>query len=164
MNLGERIDGYIPVDGVYAGWIIDLDADEQNGASSGRNIPSVGVLRKDELHLGSHSPWRWAAAISVGTNPTFEDDAANRADAYDDTLEEQSSNAYNPSDSSNASNTSNRTVEAYALTDKIQDLYGHRVCIEFARFLRPQQAFDSQEQLKDAISKDVEQTRALVSE
>ncbi|XCS44125.1 riboflavin kinase [Gardnerella piotii] len=155
VNLGERIDGYIPVDGVYAGWIIDLDADEQNGASYSRNIPSVGVLRKDELHLGSHSPWRWAAAISVGTNPTFEDDASNAsnasnsADAYDDTLEEQSSN---------------RTVEAYALTDKIQDLYGHRVCIEFARFLRPQQAFDSQEQLKDAISKDVEQTRALVAE
>ena len=155
VNLGERIDGYIPVDGVYAGWIIDLDADEQNGASYSRNIPSVGVLRKDELHLGLHSPWRWAAAISVGTNPTFEDDASNvsnasnSADAYDDTLEEQSSN---------------RTVEAYALTDKIQDLYGHRVCIEFARFLRPQQAFDSQEQLKDAISKDVEQTRALVAE
>ena len=31
-NLGSMIDGYIPVDGVYAGWLIDLGA---AGATAG---------------------------------------------------------------------------------------------------------------------------------
>lgn len=42
-NLGEPIEGYVPVDGVYAGWLIDLDDDQR----------------------------RWPAAISIGSKPTF---------------------------------------------------------------------------------------------
>lgn len=47
-NLGDAIEGYLPVDGVYAGWLTDL-------STAGDGIK----LR------------RWPAAISIGTKPTF---------------------------------------------------------------------------------------------
>ena len=135
VNLGEKIEGYVPVDGVYAGWVVDLDADNKNDVRPSKNaVPDVSVLRRDELHLGVHSPWRWPAAISIGTKPTFNKDGEEDAE---------------------------RTVEAYGLFDDWKDLYGHRVCIEFASFLRPQQAFDSVDALKDMLKANVEQVREI---
>lgn len=135
VNLGEKIEGYIPVDGVYAGWVVDLDSDNKNEMRPTKStVPDVSVLRRDELHLGVHSPWRWPAAISIGTKPTFNKDGEDEAE---------------------------RTVEAYGLFDDWKDLYGHRVCIEFASFLRPQQAFDSVDELKNMLKDNVEQVREI---
>lgn len=135
VNLGEKIEGYIPVDGVYAGWVVDLDSDNKNEMRPTKStVPDVSVLRRDELHLGVHSPWRWPAAISIGTKPTFNKDGEDEAE---------------------------RTVEAYGLFDDWKDLYGHRVCIEFASFLRPQQAFDSVDELKNMLKANVEQVRKI---
>ena len=135
VNLGEKIEGYIPVDGVYAGWVVDLDSDNKNEMRPTKStVPDVSVLRRDELHLGVHSPWRWPAAISIGTKPTFNADGEGEAE---------------------------RTVEAYGLFDDWKDLYGHRVCIEFASFLRPQQAFDSVDELKNMLKANVEQVREI---
>jgi riboflavin kinase/FMN adenylyltransferase len=48
----------IPADGVYAGWLTSLDAIGQE-AGRGRGAPGAGRAH-------------WPAAISVGTNPTFD--------------------------------------------------------------------------------------------
>ena len=48
-NLGGTVEGFMPADGVYSGWLIDCD-DEGN-----------------EIH-------RYASAISIGTKETFEDE------------------------------------------------------------------------------------------
>lgn len=57
-NLGPDSDGMIPADGVYAGWLerTDQDVDDDD-----RRLP---------------------AAISVGTNPTFDDVAMRTVEAY----------------------------------------------------------------------------------
>lgn len=135
VNLGGKVEGYVPVDGVYAGWVVDLDSDNKNDVHATKNsVPDVSVLRRDELHLGVHSPWRWPAAISIGTKPTFNQDGEEEAE---------------------------RTVEAYGLFDDWKDLYGHRVCIEFASFLRPQQTFDSVDDLKAAMNHDADGVREI---
>jgi riboflavin kinase/FMN adenylyltransferase len=67
----------IPADGVYAGWLASLDAggDETGEAGRGRERRAgVGAKRgggKDRA-LGAGDAERWPAAISVGTNPTFD--------------------------------------------------------------------------------------------
>jgi riboflavin kinase / FMN adenylyltransferase len=58
-NLSIDSEGFIPADGVYAGWLID------EGSADG-------------LRPGT----RYAAAISVGVNPTFGDVAARQVEAY----------------------------------------------------------------------------------
>jgi len=51
----------IPADGVYAGWLASLDADgHEAGRGRERGAPGAGEAQ------------RWPAAISVGTNPTFD--------------------------------------------------------------------------------------------
>ena len=57
-NLGPDSLGLIPEDGVYAGWLVRLDLPE--GAPD-RRLP---------------------AAVSVGTNPTFEGSTARVVEAY----------------------------------------------------------------------------------
>ncbi|WP_309068268.1 bifunctional riboflavin kinase/FAD synthetase [Microbacterium sp.] len=58
-NLSPEAEGYVPADGVYAGWLIE-------------HAPE-GVLR---------SGVRYPAAISVGTNPTFDDVEVPQVEAY----------------------------------------------------------------------------------
>lgn len=58
-NLSHGLDGYPPADGVYAGWLIDE-------ASASGLRPGI----------------RYAAAISVGTNPTFDDVPVRQVEAY----------------------------------------------------------------------------------
>ncbi|HEV3067729.1 MAG TPA: bifunctional riboflavin kinase/FAD synthetase [Streptosporangiaceae bacterium] len=51
----------IPADGVYAGWLASLDAGgQETGRGRERGAPGAGEAE------------RWPAAISVGTNPTFD--------------------------------------------------------------------------------------------
>lgn len=56
-NLSPTLEGFVPADGVYAGWLID----EAPGLRSGIRYP---------------------AAISVGTNPTFGDVTRRQVEAY----------------------------------------------------------------------------------
>ncbi len=58
-NLTPDLEGFVPADGVYAGWLID------QGSADGLR-PGV----------------RYPAAISVGTNPTFDDVPRRQVEAY----------------------------------------------------------------------------------
>lgn len=58
-NLSPELEGFVPADGVYGGWLID------EGSSDG-------------LRSGT----RYPAAISVGTNPTFDDVPLRQVEAY----------------------------------------------------------------------------------
>ncbi|HEX5859045.1 MAG TPA: bifunctional riboflavin kinase/FAD synthetase [Microbacterium sp.] len=58
-NLSPELEGFVPADGVYAGWLIDQGSD-------------------DGLRTGI----RYPAAISVGMNPTFDDVHARQVEAY----------------------------------------------------------------------------------
>ncbi len=58
-NLSQDLEGFVPADGVYSGWLID------EGSADG--------LR---------SGIRYPAAISVGTNPTFDDVPVRQVEAY----------------------------------------------------------------------------------
>lgn len=60
-NLGTNVTGYLPVDGVYAGWLIDLGEGYANG----------DLDERVELVRGAAGAPRWPAAISIGTKPTF---------------------------------------------------------------------------------------------
>ncbi len=59
-NLSADAEGFIPADGVYAGWLFD----------EGPVGEPVGAVT------------RYPAAISVGTNPTFDDVHARQVEAY----------------------------------------------------------------------------------
>jgi riboflavin kinase / FMN adenylyltransferase len=61
-NLGADAEGYIPADGVYAGWLVDEGTDATDAPV--------------------HAVTRYPAAISIGTNPTFDDVAARQVEAY----------------------------------------------------------------------------------
>lgn len=58
-NLSPELEGFVPADGVYAGWLID-------------------EASADGLRPGT----RYAAAISVGMNPTFDDVRVRQVEAY----------------------------------------------------------------------------------
>lgn len=58
-NLSPRLEGFVPADGVYAGWLVDEGP--QGGLRSGIRYP---------------------AAISVGRNPTFDDVDIRQVEAY----------------------------------------------------------------------------------
>jgi len=61
-NLSADVEGFIPADGVYAGWLVDEG-------------PSAGAA-------AMHAVTRYPAAISVGTNPTFDDVLVRQVEAY----------------------------------------------------------------------------------
>lgn len=60
-NLDTDLEGFVPADGVYAGWLLDEGADAAATA---------------------HAVTRYPAAISVGTNPTFDDVPTRQVEAY----------------------------------------------------------------------------------
>lgn len=133
-NLDEAsVTGYLPVDGVYAGWLVDMgpadDSGEHAGAAADR------VASDDRARIADGSPWRWPAAISIGTKPTF----------------------------SETTGLHERVVEAYAITSDWLELYGHRVRVEFAGFLRPQVKFDSADALVAELGRNVEETKRLTA-
>lgn len=105
-NLSSDASGIIPADGVYAGWLVD-EAD-----------------------------MRWPAAISVGSNPTF--DGVSRV------VE---------------SHVIDRPTEDFGDFD----LYGQQVVVEFVKHLRPMVAYRGIEALVDQMNEDVEQTRSVLA-
>ncbi|KFI68371.1 riboflavin kinase [Bifidobacterium magnum] len=144
-NVDTPFDGYLPVDGVYAGWLVDLGpaesydpktgsvmiTDEEHAAHTDDGAHNAAISQ--QYHGGSvksrlapESPFRWKAAISIGAKPTFSDQTGRN----------------------------DRTLEAYALTDDWIDLYGHRVRVEFESFLRPQIKFDSKDELVAQLERD----------
>lgn len=108
-NLAADSDGLVPAEGVYAGWLTRLDIAP---GEPDRTMP---------------------AAISIGTNPTF------------DTLDR-------------------RTVEAYVLDRDDLALYDERVVVEFVERIRPTLKFESIDELLEAMAKDVEQCRAVLTQ
>jgi riboflavin kinase / FMN adenylyltransferase len=65
-NMQQQPDGFVPAEGVYAGWLVDHDA-----------VPAAGL--EAGLEVG---PVRYPAAISIGSNPTFDDVTERQIEAY----------------------------------------------------------------------------------
>lgn len=61
-NLSADLEGFVPAEGVYAGWLVD------EGTRQEVDVPRSSV--------------RYPAAISVGTNPTFGDVTVRQVEAY----------------------------------------------------------------------------------
>ena len=99
----------IPADGVYAGWLASFDPE--------------GRPEDD-----------WPAAISIGTNPTFDDGDPGQ-----------------------------RSVEAHALDRDDLDLYGTHVAVDFAARLRSTEKFASVGELVAQMRRDVDAARAVTS-
>ncbi|MBB4734840.1 riboflavin kinase/FMN adenylyltransferase [Micrococcus cohnii] len=106
-NLCADAEGLIPADGVYAGWLCD---------ATGR---------------------RWPAAVSVGTNPTFEGVRRTVEAHVIDRPEEP--------------------VEDF-------DLYGQRVDVDFVEHIRGMVAYEGVERLIAQMHDDVRRVRAILSE
>lgn len=106
-NLALDATGFIPADGVYAGWL------------------------KDEAGV------RHPAAISVGTNPTFDGIENRQVEAH-------------------VINRPDEKVEDF-------DLYGQHVVVEFVSRLRPMVAYRGVEALVAQINEDVSQARKLLT-
>lgn len=104
-NLSDEVQGMVPADGVYAGWLHD---------ESGR---------------------RWPAAVSVGSNPTFEGVARVVEAHVIDRPQEQ--------------------VEDF-------DLYGQQVAVEFVQRLRGMVAFEGIARLIEQMDDDVARTRQIL--
>lgn len=104
-NLAHEASGFIPADGIYAGWLVD-----QEGT-------------------------RWPAAISVGSNPTF-DGVSRQVEAHVIDRPEES-------------------VEDF-------DLYGQTVIVEFVQRLRGMVAYRGPEALVDQMRLDVVQAHDLL--
>ncbi|MCJ2193110.1 bifunctional riboflavin kinase/FAD synthetase [Micrococcus luteus] len=105
-NLETDVQGMIPADGVYAGWVHDAHG---------------GV---------------WPAAISIGSNPTFEDVSrvveAHVIDRHDERVEDF-------------------------------DLYGQHIEVEFVARLRGMVAYEGVEKLVAQIRQDVDEARAILA-
>jgi riboflavin kinase/FMN adenylyltransferase len=104
-NLASEASGYIPTDGIYAGWLVD-----QAGT-------------------------RWPAAISVGSNPTF-DGVSRQVEAH-------------------VIDRPDEAVEDF-------DLYGQTVVVEFVARLRGMVAYRGPEALVDQMRLDVVQAHDIL--
>jgi riboflavin kinase/FMN adenylyltransferase len=103
---------------------------------------ATGIYAARAQLLGPDRHATYAAAVSVGTNPTF----VAQGDTAPDT----------------APGTAPVTIEAYLLDYPDEDLYGARVRLLFVEHLRPERRFDSVAALKAAIDDDIARTRVLV--
>ncbi|WP_314687343.1 riboflavin kinase [uncultured Bifidobacterium sp.] len=149
-NLAPDIEGYLPADGVYAGWLVDEGpVSTSEGGPTEEPDESVkrvvlgtessvaqGVDASDvPVPVGSRdASRRWPSAISIGTKPTY----------------------------SSLTGLHDRVVEAYAITDEWLHLYGHRVRVEFVAYLHPQIRYASSEELRRALDEYVRRTRGIV--
>lgn len=153
-NLSQVVEGYVPVDGVYAGWLVDLgpiddgmktgnDANDANVGNDAKGVGKSGTSShvnaanlaspSDEMRMAPGSPWRWPAAISIGTKPTYSDETGIHE----------------------------RVIEPYCVTDDWLELYDHKVRVEFTRFLRGQVRFDGTDELKAALKDYADQTLSI---
>jgi riboflavin kinase/FMN adenylyltransferase len=104
-NLAPTASGYIPADGIYSGWLVD-----QAGT-------------------------RWPAAISVGSNPTF-DGVSRQVEAHVIDRPEESADDF--------------------------DLYDQTVVVEFVSRLRGMVAYRGAEALVDQMRLDVVQAHDIL--
>ncbi|WP_120005823.1 bifunctional riboflavin kinase/FAD synthetase [Nesterenkonia muleiensis] len=104
-NLSQEAEGMVPADGVYAGWVTDRQAH------------------------------RWPAAISVGTNPTF-DGVQRVVEAH-------------------VLDRPDEPVEEF-------DLYGQRLRVEFVDRLRGMVAYEGVEKLVTQMHQDVGEARQVL--
>jgi len=104
-NLAHEASGFIPADGIYAGWLVDQDGT------------------------------RWPAAISVGSNPTF-DGVSRQVEAHVIDRPEE-------------------TIEDF-------NLYGQTVVVEFVARLRGMVAYRGPEALVEQMREDVVQTHGIL--
>ena len=105
-NLAPESSGLIPADGIYAGWLVD-----EAGA-------------------------RWPAAVSVGSNPTFEG-VSRQVEAH--------------------------VIDRPAEAVEDFNLYGQHVVVEFVDRLRGMVAYTGPEALVAQMRLDVERTREVLS-
>ncbi len=133
-NLGEwdvNAEDVVPVDGIYAGWLsVSRVNEEQQGADSAEYVPAKGNhgFRSSDndgydakLDVSSYS-LRLPAAISVGTNPTFDGQRSRQVEAF------------------------------VLNQNKWIDLYGQRAKVEFCKFLRPTVKFSGESWLEDLLA------------
>jgi riboflavin kinase/FMN adenylyltransferase len=119
------------------------------GAGRGRafGIPTANLQPDVPLGLGTgiyagqavllgRGGATYAAAISVGTNPTFSE--------------------------ASASGSAPVTIEAYLLDYPGEDLYGSEVRLFFVQHLREERKFDSVAALRAEIDRDVDRTRTII--
>lgn len=106
-NLSTDASGIIPADGVYAGWLVD------------------------------EAEVRWPAAISVGSNPTFEG-VSRQVEAH--------------------------VIDRPAEAVEDFDLYGQQVVVEFVARLRPMVAYRGIQALIDQMREDVDHARSALAE
>ena len=134
-NLSSEHSGYMPMDGVYAGWLVDMGPVRDASRDGEGEGPTGGVAKTLDRHvrLASGSPWRMPAAISIGTKETFQSEGGH----------------------------AERVLEANVITDTWLELYGHRVRIEFLDFLRPQERYAGADELKDQLALDAQHTGVL---
>ena len=134
-NLSSEHSGYMPMDGVYAGWLVDMGPVRGSSGDGEGEGPTPGVAKALDRHvrLASGSPWRMPAAISIGTKETFQSEDGH----------------------------AERVLEANVITDDWLELYGHRVRIEFLDFLRPQERYAGADELKAQLALDAQHTGAL---
>ncbi|BDR55121.1 bifunctional riboflavin kinase/FMN adenylyltransferase [Bombiscardovia apis] len=131
-NIGQDYEGYMPVDGVYAGWLVDLGPIEQASESAESAKGDEGTQTHvsasgQETRLAAGSPWRWPADISIGSKETF----AGEGQHYERVLE----------------------VNAIAGDDWLE-LYGHKVRVEFLAYLRPQEKYADADALAQQLKQD----------
>lgn len=62
-NLSQSLEGFVPAEGVYAGWLVDEGAMADGGAEPRSSV-------------------RYPVAISIGTNPTFDDIDVRQVEAH----------------------------------------------------------------------------------
>jgi len=72
-NLSADLEGFVPAEGVYAGWLVDEGAPEDEAGHTRRG-GGVGPAPRSSV--------RYPAAISIGTNPTFDDVHVRQVEAY----------------------------------------------------------------------------------
>ena len=105
-NLSPDSAGFVPADGVYAGWLVD-----------------------------AHGT-RWPTAISVGSNPTFEN-VPRQVEAH--------------------------VIDRPAERVEDFDLYGQRVVVEFVERLRGMVAYEGVDKLVAQMDDDVVRTRRILA-
>lgn len=98
-------------------------------------LPKPGVYAAWACRVDAAPPPRLRAAVSIGTNPTFAGEGRGASSAV--------------------------TVEAHLL-DFDGDLYGARLRLEFAGWVRAQRAFSSADDLVAEIRRDILRTRELL--
>ncbi|MBT1166475.1 riboflavin kinase [Bifidobacterium simiarum] len=134
-NVGQDVQGYMPADAVYAGWLVDLGV-------AGESVDGTGAERGEGK--------RYPAAISIGTKVTFGEPEERILEAYAIV---------------NGEKDGLETAAVGGIGEALDpqsegwiDLYGHRVRVEFLEYLRPQIHFDGPQALVDELKRNVAET------